>query len=163
MRRDGLSSDIIPPSTMLSDKEQARSVIEAWVTRLEVPTSRRTELVDITQKVAQVVQQSRVTNGMCHLYVPHSTAGITINENVDPAVARDIEAALDRMVPRDSSYTHQEGNTDSHVKSMLVGVAQSLPVVSGKLALGRWQGIFFCDFDGPRRREVRVRIVPDPA
>ena len=129
---------------------------------LDLATSRRTQLVEITAQVAKAVADCGVTSGICHLYVPHTTAGITINENADPDVARDIEATVDRMVPRDAGYSHAEGNADSHVKSVLVGVAQSIFIENGRLVLGTWQGIFFCEFDGPRRRQVRLRIIPDP-
>lgn len=129
---------------------------------LQVKTERRTHLVDITAEVQRVVTESRVHSGVCHLYVSHTTAGITINEGDDPDVARDIEATLDKLAPRDAGYKHYEGNADSHVKSTLVGVSQTVPVENGRLALGRWQAIFFCEFDGPRTREVRVKIVADP-
>jgi secondary thiamine-phosphate synthase enzyme len=128
---------------------------------LTLKTARRTHLVDITREVARIVEDSGVVRGMCHLYVPHTTAGITINENDDPAVARDIEATLDRLVPSGSGYRHAEGNADSHIKSVLVGVSQSVQIENGRLALGRWQGIFFCEFDGPRSREVHLKILPD--
>jgi secondary thiamine-phosphate synthase enzyme len=128
---------------------------------LTVKTSRRTELVNITAEVARRVAESGVTSGICYLYVPHTTAGVTINEGDDPDVARDIEAALDRMVPRDAGYKHYEGNSDSHIKSSLVGVSQSVLIEGGRLLLGRWQAIFFCEFDGPRHREVHLKIHPD--
>ena len=128
---------------------------------LTVKTSRRTELVNITAEVARLVAASGVTSGICYLYVPHTTAGVTINEGDDPDVARDIEAALDRMVPRDAGYKHYEGNSDSHIKSSLVGVSQSVLIGGGRLLLGRWQAIFFCEFDGPRHREVHLKIQPD--
>ncbi len=101
--------------------------------------------------------------GVCHIYVPHTTAGVTINENDDPDVARDIEAMLDRLVPKDGPYQHWEGNADSHIKSALTGVSQTVMIEGARLALGRWQAIFFCEFDGPRERQVRVKILPDPA
>jgi secondary thiamine-phosphate synthase enzyme len=128
---------------------------------LTVKTSRRTELVNITAEVARLVVESGVTSGICYLYVPHTTAGVTINEGDDPDVARDIEAALDRMVPRDAAYKHYEGNSDSHIKSSLVGVSQNVLIEGGRLLLGRWQTIFFCEFDGPRNREVHLKIQPD--
>jgi len=128
---------------------------------LEVKTTRRTHLVDITAAVQRMVADSTVSNGVCHLYVPHTTAGITINENADPDVPRDIEAALDRLVPKDQGYKHYEGNADSHIKSTLVGVSQTVHIEGGRLQLGRWQAIFFCEFDGPRQREVRVKIVSE--
>ena len=105
---------------------------------------------------------SPIANGVCRLYVPHTTAGLTINEGDDPDVARDIEGTLDRLVPRDAAYKHYEGNADSHVKSTLVGVSQTVLIEAGRLALGRWQAIFFCEFDGPRSREVHLKIQADP-
>ncbi len=132
------------------------------VRTLRVKTARRTHLVNITAEVQQLVTDSGVQAGVCHLYVPHTTAGLTINEGDDPDVARDIEATLDRLVPKDAGYKHYEGNADSHVKSTLVGVSQTVYIAGGRLALGRWQAIFFCEFDGPRTREVHLRIAPDP-
>jgi secondary thiamine-phosphate synthase enzyme len=128
---------------------------------LTVKTSRRTELVNITAEVARRVAESGVTSGICYLSVPHTTAGMTINEGDDPDVARDIEAALDRIVPRDAGYKHNEGNSDSHIKSSLVGVSQRVLIQDGQLVLGRWQAIFFCEFDGPRHRDVHLKIQPD--
>ena len=130
---------------------------------LQVKTSRRTEWVNITPEVTRAVAASGVAHGVCHIYVPHTTAGITINEGDDPDVARDMEAAFDRMVPRDAGYKHYEGNSDSHIKATLVGSSQTVCIESGRLRLGRWQAIFFCEFDGPRHREVHVKIVSDPA
>lgn len=129
---------------------------------LDVKTSRRTQLIDITGAVEKVVMESGVPAGICHLFVPHTTAGVMINENDDPDVVRDIEAALERLAPRDGSYQHAEGNADSHIKSACVGVSENVYVEQGRLALGRWQGIFFCEFDGPRSRQIRLKIVPDP-
>lgn len=128
---------------------------------LEVRTERRVELKNITAEVKHVVAASGCRNGICHLYVPHTTAGITINEGDDPEVARDIEAALDRIVPRSTSYRHAEGNADSHIKVALTSSSASLFIEDGRLMMGRWQAVFFCEFDGPRSREVRVKIVPD--
>ena len=128
---------------------------------LRIETKRRTELQDITAAVAKLVRETGVESGVCQLYVPHTTAAITINENDDPDVPRDIEAFLDRLVPRDGPYKHWEGNADAHIKSALVGVSQTIIIEGGRLQLGRWQAIFFCEFDGARQREVRVRIVKD--
>jgi secondary thiamine-phosphate synthase enzyme len=139
----------------------AQSGSRAFVRALEVKTSRRTELLDVTAEVRKAVSASGVRNGICHLYVPHTTAGVTINEKDDPAVPRDIEAALDRMVPKEGPYKHNEGNADAHIKSTLAGVSCSVEIEDGRLALGRWQAIFFCEFDGPRQRQLRIRIAPD--
>ena len=129
---------------------------------LDVKSSRRTQLLDVTSAVQQLVSSSGISSGVCYLYVPHTTAGVTINEADDPDVARDLETTLDRLVPRDASYRHAEGNADSHVKSSLVGVTRSIPIDAGRLVLGRWQGIFFCEFDGPRSRHLLVKLTPDP-
>ena len=128
---------------------------------LTVRTTRRTELQDVTEKIAAVVRDSGCQSGICHLYVPHTTAGVIINEGDDPAVAHDIEAAFDRVVPRVANSTHAEGNSDSHIKTALVGSSETIWIAEGKLALGRWQAIFFAEFDGPRSRELQVKIVPD--
>ena len=131
----------------------------AWVT-LEVKTARRAQLVDITEMVAELVQRTGLKDGVCHVYVPHTTAGVTINEGADPDVARDIEAQLARMVPKDAGYKHGEGNSDSHIKTLLVGPSCSAPVRGGRLALGTWQAIFFCEWDGPRSRKIEVTVAP---
>src|SRR5262245_7280627 len=124
-----------------------------------VKTDRRMQLLDVTAQVQKAVAATKIANGICYLYIPHTTAGIAINECADPDVARDIEATLDRLVPKTGAYRHSEGNSDSHVKSVLVGASQTVIVESGKLALGRWQGIFFCEFDGPRERRLYVKVV----
>ncbi len=129
--------------------------------KLSLRTSRRTELVNITAEVAGIIARSGVREGVCHVYVPHTTAGVIINEGYDPDVARDIEATLDRLVPRDAGYRHAEGNSDSHIKTALLGSSQSVLVQSGRPLLGRWQAIFFCEFDGPREREVFIRVSAD--
>lgn len=128
---------------------------------LIVKTDRRTQLLEVTGQVQKSVSASKVSQGICYLYVPHTTAAITINENADPDVARDIESALDRLVPKTGPYHHSEGNSDSHIKSVLVGASQTVFVENGKLALGRWQGIFFCEFDGPRERKLIVKVTSD--
>ncbi len=126
-----------------------------------VKTGARTEIKDITAEINRLIQRAGVESGLCCLYVPHTTAGILVNESADPDVAVDIGNALDRLVPRDAGYRHYEGNADSHVKSSLVGVSEVIPIEGGRLALGRWQGVFFCEFDGPRQRQVKVKILPD--
>ena len=130
------------------------------ISTLPVKTARRTQLLDITVAVQCLVAQSGVSAGVCYLYVPHTTAAITINENADPDVPRDIEATLDRLIPKDAGYKHFEGNADAHIKSTLVGVSQTVHIEDGRLQLGRWQAVFFCEFDGPRQREVRIKIIP---
>jgi secondary thiamine-phosphate synthase enzyme len=128
---------------------------------IRVKTTRRTELVDITSEVQRVVSALGIRLGTCFIYVPHTTAGVLINEHADPDVASDAEGAFDRLVPMNGPYRHSEGNSDSHVKSMLAGANQFVFVEEGKLALGRWQGIFFAEFDGPRERKVYVKVLPD--
>jgi secondary thiamine-phosphate synthase enzyme len=128
---------------------------------IRVKTTRRTELVDITREVQRVVSALGIRLGTCFIYVPHTTAGVLINEHADPDVASDAEGAFDRLVPMNGPYRHSEGNSDSHVKSMLAGANQFVFVEEGKLALGRWQGIFFAEFDGPRERKVYVKVLPD--
>lgn len=123
-------------------------------------TRRRAQLVDMTARLAEAVDRSRVGDGVCHVFVPHTTAGVTINEGADPDVARDIEKHLGSMVPKDSGFDHEEGNSDSHIKTVLVGPSCAVPVRDGKLALGTWQAVFLCEWDGPRSRQVDVAVVP---
>jgi secondary thiamine-phosphate synthase enzyme len=130
---------------------------------LHIRTSRRTELKNVTGQIADVVRESGCKSGVCHLYVPHTTAGVLINEGDDPAVAQDIETALDRLVPHKGDYSHAEGNSDSHIKTVLVGSSQTVWIENGRLSLGRWQSIFFAEFDGPRSRELHVKVVSDAA
>jgi len=128
---------------------------------LRIKTTRRTQLLDITNEVQRIVTALGIRVGTCFLYVPHTTAGVLINEHADPDVASDVEGAFDRLVPMSGPYRHAEGNSDSHVKSMLAGINQFVFVEEGKLALGRWQGIFFAEFDGPRDRKLYVKVLPD--
>ncbi len=130
------------------------------MTSLTVTTSARAELVDITDRVQRLVFESGVKDGLCHVWVPHTTAGLTVNENADPDIARDLLAGLDRIAPWDAGYAHGEGNSAAHIKSSLVGCEKTLIVREGKLALGTWQGLYFCEFDGPRERQVWVRLAP---
>ncbi len=129
------------------------------VSRFNVRTGNRTELVDITDKVGNVVRNSKVDNGVCIVYVPHTTAAVTINENADPSVKRDILMELNKTIPFNDGYSHMEGNSAAHIKSTLVGASVQIPVENGRLTLGTWQGIFFCEFDGPRNRSVIVQII----
>lgn len=123
---------------------------------IEVNTTSREELVDVTAKVLELVQASGLEDGICHLYVPHTTAGLTINENADPSVKYDILETLAAIIPRRGNYRHSEGNSDAHIKASLVGHNHFIPIRSGQPALGTWQGVFFCEFDGPRRRHLMV-------
>ncbi|MFQ6016067.1 MAG: secondary thiamine-phosphate synthase enzyme YjbQ [Anaerolineae bacterium] len=126
--------------------------------RLDVSTPSRTVLVDITRQVQQAVQDAGIENGVCYLYVPHTTAGITINENADPSVKMDILEKLSEWVPQGGRYHHREGNADAHIKTSLVGSSEMVFVEGGKLLLGTWQGIFLCEFDGPRHRRVLLEV-----
>jgi secondary thiamine-phosphate synthase enzyme len=129
----------------------------SWLA-FEVSTRRRAQLVDITERVAEAVARSGVSEGTCHVFIPHTTAGVTINEGADPDVASDIESHLAELVPKEAAYEHAEGNSDSHIKTVLVGPSCMAPVRNGKLALGTWQAIFLCKWDGPRSRRVEVGI-----
>jgi len=125
-----------------------------------VKTSSRTDFKDITGQVASALAAAGVKEGACLVYVPHTTAGITINENADPAVRTDIMAALERLVPWEGPYRHAEGNSAAHVKASLVGFSVTVPVSGGRPVLGTWQGIYFCEFDGPRTRKVHLQVLP---
>lgn len=127
-------------------------------TRIEVPTGSRTQLIDITKVVADELEKTGIKSGICYVYMPHTTAGLTVNENADPDVARDIIAGLARLVPVTGDYRHAEGNSDAHIKASLMGFSVIVPVIDGCLALGTWQAIYFCEFDGPRHRYVLVGI-----
>ncbi len=126
---------------------------------LTVKTKSRTELIDITSEVQKTVRSSSVTDGLCLLYVPHTTAAITINESADPSVKADILMILNEIVPWEAKYRHLEGNSPAHVKSTLVGASELVAIENGRLVLGTWQGIFFCEFDGPRTRKLHVKIM----
>lgn len=123
-----------------------------------IKTHQRCEMVDITERVAAVVARTGISEGVCHVFVPHTTAAVTINENADPTVCADIILALERLAPRNLPYAHTEGNSDAHVKAAVIGSSRAVIVSGGRLKLGRWQGIFFCEFDGPRQREVWVEV-----
>jgi len=142
---------------------QASRSSGSFTRALTIKTSRRTELKIVTAEIQSAVRDSGCAEGLCHLYVPHTTAGVLINEGYDPDVAGDMEAALDKLVPRQANYAHAEGNSDSHIKTALVGSSQTVWIERGRLALGRWQQIFFAEFDGPRIRELRIKIVADRA
>jgi secondary thiamine-phosphate synthase enzyme len=127
---------------------------------LEVRTRQRTELVDITDSVRQAVRRGGVRQGVCVVYCPHTTAAVTVNENADPDVAHDMLAWLNRAIPKHQpDFRHGEGNSDAHVKASLVGPSVTLLIEDNDLVLGRWQGVYFCEFDGPRTRSVRVQTL----
>ena len=126
-----------------------------------VSTSKKSELIDITRQVREIVEKSKVRSGLCIIYVPHTTAAVTLNENADPYVSQDILMGLDKVVPSHDRYLHSEGNSPAHIKSSLIGCSQTVLVESGELVLGTWQGIYFCEFDGPRNRTVHVRVASD--
>lgn len=125
---------------------------------LEVRTTAKTEFVDLTAQIQDVVARSGVTEGFCHIFVPHTTAAVTINENADPSVKADILMVLNKLISDREAYRHLEGNSPAHIKASLIGPQLTLFVSAGRLVLGTWQGIFFCEFDGPRRRRVLVGV-----
>lgn len=127
--------------------------------KVPVSTRGRTELVNIDSLVAEVVRNEGVKEGLCYIYVPHTTAGITINENADPAVRKDIINELNKIVPFEDGYSHMEGNAAAHIKACMVGFSQVVPISGGELVLGTWQSVYFCEFDGPRRRHVYVKVI----
>ncbi|MHB8172983.1 MAG: secondary thiamine-phosphate synthase enzyme YjbQ [Nitrospirota bacterium] len=122
-------------------------------------TKSRVEMVDITDEVRRAAAESGVRDGICHVFVPHTTAAVTINENADPDVVRDIETHMSGLVPEEGDFRHSEGNSDGHIKSSLFGCSETAFVEGGRLLLGTWQGIYFCEFDGPRSRKVFVKII----
>ena len=125
---------------------------------IAVSTSKHVQLLDITRDVAKLVSASKVADGICYVYTPHTTAAITINENADPDVQSDVVMGLNEIVPDDLPYKHMEGNSPSHIKSSMIGCSEAIFVENGKMVLGTWQGIYFCEFDGPRSRKVYVKI-----
>ena len=131
------------------------------IQKVGISTSRGAEFIDITRDVQEVVEASKTKSGVCHVFVPHTTAAVTLNENADPSVAADIITQLDEFVPRQGNYRHSEGNAHAHIKASLIGNSVTLLIDGGDLVLGTWQGLFFCEFDGPRSRTLLVKIVPD--
>lgn len=124
-----------------------------------VQTEARSQMVDITAAIQNIVRDGGITDGTCCVYVPHTTAGITINENADPSVISDILSELDKIVPWSDGYKHLEGNSAAHIKSSMMGFSQTIIIQNKRLVLGTWQGIYFCEFDGPRRRKVHIKIM----
>ena len=126
---------------------------------ISLQTRSRFEMIDITTEVQKAIGEEKIESGICLIYTPHTTAAVTINENADPDVSRDILAALDEAVPLNANYRHMEGNSAAHVKSSLVGASELVIIEKGRIVLGTWQSIFFCEFDGPRTRKVLVSII----
>jgi len=126
---------------------------------LSVRTNRRTEMVDITGEIQELLRQSGVTEGVCHIFQAHTTAGLTINENADPSVQADILMVLNRIISEKEAYRHLEGNSPAHIKASLMGAQLTVLVSNGSLVLGTWQGVFLCEFDGPRTRKVHLKIM----
>jgi len=126
---------------------------------IEVPTRSRTQFVEITDRLRHLVAKSGMSNGALMLYIPHTTAGCTINENADPDVVRDMTMFIDELIPQSPKFRHAEGNSDSHLKSSFFGSSLLVPIENGKLVLGTWQGIYFCEFDGPRKRQAYVTLL----
>jgi secondary thiamine-phosphate synthase enzyme len=126
--------------------------------QISVLTNPRSEFVDITDRVQEAVHESGIADGICYVYVPHTTAGLTINENADPNVRKDILTELEKRIPWQDNYSHTEGNAAAHIKASLMGFSQTIFVENGRLVLGTWQGIFLCEFDGPRQRKVLVKV-----
>lgn len=126
---------------------------------INIKTRSGTEFIDITSEVKQFVNESGIKDGVCHVYVPHTTAGVTINEGADPAVVKDILSTLNKLIPKNGGYLHMEGNSDAHIKTSLMGPSQAIIIEEGELLLGTWQAIFFCEFDGARSRKVILKAI----
>ncbi|MDP3260193.1 MAG: secondary thiamine-phosphate synthase enzyme YjbQ [Thermodesulfovibrionales bacterium] len=128
---------------------------------INVRSSQRSEFIDITEKINEVIKETGILSGICYVYVPHTTAAVTINEGADPSVHRDIQNALTRLVPQEMNYSHREGNADAHIKSSIIGTSQLVIIDEGRLVLGTWQAVYFCEFDGPRHRRVTLKLIAD--
>jgi secondary thiamine-phosphate synthase enzyme len=126
---------------------------------ITINTSRRNEFVVIDHQVQEVVAESGIKEGCVVLYCPHTTAALTVNENADPSVVHDILSTMEKQIPPNAGYTHMEGNSDAHIKSSLFGPSLTIPVTGGKICQGTWQGLFFCEFDGPRRRKLWIQVI----
>ena len=128
--------------------------------KFTVRTSSRAEMIDITDRIRTLLREKKIKNGICHVFIPHTTAAVTINENADPDVPRDILMELDKIVPLSDRYRHVEGNSAAHIKASILGASETIFIEDGELVLGTWQSVFFCEFDGPRTRTVIVRLTP---
>lgn len=129
--------------------------------KFSIVTDSRVCYKDVTKEINQLIKSSGIDSGVCFIFIPHTTAAVTVNERADPSVMRDVAAALNKLIPMDDNYHHLEGNSAAHIKSSLVGAFQVLPVENGQLVLGTWQAVFFCEFDGPRNRNILLKILPD--
>ncbi len=129
------------------------------IEKFTIKTSSRNEMRDITRTVSSYITQTGVNEGICIVFVPHTTAAVTINENADPDVVSDITSFMSKLIPKSCDFSHCEGNSDSHIKASITGFSQHLIIDGGKLMLGRWQGIYFCEFDGPRNREFYIKVI----
>ena len=129
--------------------------------KIDIKTNSRVEFQDISDRVREVFRSSGVKNGVCYLYVPHTTAAVMVNEHADPSVVEDIASQLDVLAPQNHTYRHMEGNSPAHIKASLIGTSETLLIEGGTLVLGTWQGVFFCEFDGPRSRHMFVKLVAD--
>ncbi|KAF5085422.1 secondary thiamine-phosphate synthase enzyme YjbQ [Methanospirillum sp. J.3.6.1-F.2.7.3] len=131
-----------------------------WTT-INIQSNTRIQFIDITLRISEIIRESGVKSGTCVIFSQHTTAGLTINENVDPDVTRDILVSLSRLIPPTGDYRHAEGNSDAHLKASLMGFSLTVPIIDGRLSLGTWQGLYFCEFDGPRNRHVLTGISGD--
>jgi secondary thiamine-phosphate synthase enzyme len=129
---------------------------------INIKSRTRTELIDITEKVQEALKEAGIDSGICCLFVPHTTAAVTINEGADPSVQRDIQTLLSKLIPFEGDYQHREGNSSAHIKATLTGISQHVLIDEGRLVLGTWQSIFFCEFDGPRHRRIALKFMSDP-
>ena len=131
------------------------------LTKLSVNTSKHTQMLNITDMIQKVVADSGVRSGVCTVFIPHTTAAVTINENADPDVVRDFTMELGKLVPWEDGYQHMEGNSAAHLKASMIGFSEQIIIEDGRLVLGTWQGVYFCEYDGPRRRSVYVKLMGD--
>lgn len=127
------------------------------IANIDISTNKRTELIDITPRIRELVKKSKIEEGFCFVFAPHTTAGLTINENADPDVQRDILKSINNLIPFENAYQHSEGNSAAHIKASLIGSSKNIIIKDSELLLGRWQAIFFCEFDGPRKRNVIIK------
>jgi secondary thiamine-phosphate synthase enzyme len=148
---------------MASELERAETAPRpsAVMRVLRIETRARVEFKDVTSLIQKTVEETGIRSGTCHIFVPHTTAAVLINENDDPALMKDLDNFLAGLAPAERAYSHNDGNCDAHLKAAVIGSSKSLLIENGQLILGRWQGVYFCEFDGPRRRDLRLKVVPD--